>query len=107
MLLETYCAGVGLTFAMRVDLAPGWLVDAECCTVEDDPVELPAASALACGDIGCSELEFAAAEGDEVDRIRVRRELVGVDRRNRVVCGRFTHRIRDGHSERGGGESER
>lgn len=79
MLLETYCADVGLTFAMGVDFAPGWLVDIECSTVEDDPEEVPAASTFAGGDIGCCVLEFAAAEGDEVDRVGVRRELVEVD----------------------------
>ena len=95
MLLEACGANGSLTLSMGADLAPDWVVDIKCGTVEDEPVKVPAASTLAGGDIGCGELEFAAAEGDEVNRIRVWRELV--DGRDGIVCRRFTPSIRDGH----------
>ena len=69
MLLETGSAGVGLALGACVDLAPLRLVDAEGGTGEDEPVENPGAGALAGGDGGCGILEFAAAEGGEVDRV--------------------------------------
>ena len=69
MLLETCGAGVRLALGVVIDLAPFWLVDVEGSAGEDEPGEIPGACALAGGDIGCCVLAFAAAEGDEVDRI--------------------------------------
>jgi len=78
VLLEACSADGGLTLEVRVDFCPSWLVDGQGGTVEDKPVEVPATGALAGGDIGCSILEFAAAEGVKVDRVGVWREFVGV-----------------------------
>ena len=51
---------------MCLELAALWPVEVECSTRMDEPVEILGAGALACADIGCSVLEFAAAESDEV-----------------------------------------
>jgi len=58
--------GVGLALDVCLELAALWLVEVGCGTRENKPVETPGAGALACADVGCRVLEFAAAESDEV-----------------------------------------
>ena len=69
MLFETCSTGVRLALGVCLDLAPLWLVDVEGSTGENEPGEDPGACSLACGDVGCGVLAFAAAEGDEVYRV--------------------------------------